>query len=122
MPTKLTHEIITAAIEGYEAQKIRIDHQIDELRAMMSGHPAASPEPPNRKRKKFSAATRRRMREAQRQRWAKIRGESELSAPATPEPPKAKRRISEEGMQSRSFGSSREFSPTGNSPFRGSRW
>jgi hypothetical protein len=36
---------------------------------------------------------------AQRKRWAKIRGESELSAPVTPEPPKAKRRISEEGMK-----------------------
>jgi hypothetical protein len=99
MPTKLTHEIITAAIEGYEAQKIRIDHQIDELRAMMSGHPAASPEPPNRKRKKFSAATRRRMREAQRQRWAKIRGESEPHVPATPEPSKPKRKLSAAGRK-----------------------
>jgi hypothetical protein len=36
---------------------------------------------------------------AQRKRWAKIRGTSELSAPATPAPPKAKRRISEEGMK-----------------------
>jgi hypothetical protein len=68
MPTKLTNEIITAAIAGYEAQKTAIDHQIAELRA--------GPEPPHRKRKKFSAATRRRMKEAQRLRWAKIRGEA----------------------------------------------
>jgi hypothetical protein len=76
MPTKLTNEIITAAIAGYEAQKTAIDHQIAELRAMLSGRPAAGPEPPHRKRKKFSAATRRRMKEAQRLRWAKIRGEA----------------------------------------------
>jgi hypothetical protein len=76
MPTKLTDEIITAAIAGYEVQKTRIDHEIAELRAKLSGHPAAGPESPHRKRKKFSAATRRRMKEAQRLRWAKIRGEA----------------------------------------------
>src|ERR1039458_7664198 len=38
MPThKLTPEIITAAIVGFEAQKTRIDDQIAELRAMLSG-------------------------------------------------------------------------------------
>jgi hypothetical protein len=37
--------------------------------------------------------------EAQRLRWAKIRGESELAAPAMPQPPKTKRRISAEGMK-----------------------
>ncbi|MGO9262193.1 MAG: hypothetical protein ACLQU1_38715 [Bryobacteraceae bacterium] len=98
MPIKLTHEIITAAIEGYEAEKIRIDHQIGELRAILSG-PAESPEPSNRKRKKFSAATRRRMRQAQRQRWAKVRGESEPHVPATPEPSKPKRKLSAAGRK-----------------------
>jgi hypothetical protein len=76
MPTKLTDEIITAAIKGYEAQKTAIDHQIADLRAMLSGRSAAGPEPLHRKRKKFSAATRQRMKEAQRRRWAKIRGEA----------------------------------------------
>ena len=37
MPTKLTHEIITAAIDGFQAQKHHIDAQITELRAMLSG-------------------------------------------------------------------------------------
>ena len=38
MPThKLTPEIITAAIEGFEQQKRRIDTQIAELRAMLPG-------------------------------------------------------------------------------------
>ena len=35
MPTKLTPEIITAAIEGFKAEKTRIDQQIAELRAML---------------------------------------------------------------------------------------
>ena len=44
MPAKLTPEIITAAIEGFEAQKTRIDAQIAELRAVLTGGSAA-PDP-----------------------------------------------------------------------------
>src|SRR5215470_13852806 len=102
-PQKLTPEIITAAIEGFESQKRRIDDQIAELRAMLPGgsaETAATPEAPTRKRRKFSAATRRRMKQAQQRRWQRVRGESEPTAPAaTPEPSKPKRRISEEGMK-----------------------
>jgi hypothetical protein len=101
MPTKLTDEIINAAIEGFEAQKRRIDEHIGELRAMLHGVPArsaAAPEAPGRTRKKFSAAARRKMALAQKTRWAKIKGQSEPSS-TTPEPPKPKRRISPEGMK-----------------------
>ena len=101
MPTpKLTNEIITAAIEGFESQKRRIDDQIAELRAMLPAgttDTAATPEAPTRKRKKFSAAARRRMKEAQQRRWAKIRGESAPPVPATQEAPKAKRKLSNAG-------------------------
>ena len=59
MPTyKLTPEIITAAIVGFEQQKLRIDAQIAELRAMFHGGPtatAATPEAPKGKRRKMSA-------------------------------------------------------------------
>jgi valyl-tRNA synthetase len=100
MPThKLTPEIIKAAILGFEAQKTRIDDQIAELRAMLSGAPAesaATPETPTLKRRKFSAAARRRMKEAQQLRWAKIRGESEPPV-AAPEQPKPKRKLSKAG-------------------------
>src|ERR1017187_815160 len=102
MPTKLTTEILTAAVLGFEEQKRRIDTKIAELRATLSGgpaNPAAAPEATSRKRKKFSAAARRKMAQSQKLRWAKIRGESEPSAPATPEAPKPKRRISEEGIK-----------------------
>ena len=80
MPTqKLTAEIIHAAIEGFESQKRRIDSQIDELRQLLNGGSAetgAESGTPARKRK-ISAAGRRRMAAAQKARWAKIRGEAE---------------------------------------------
>ena len=78
MPTpKLNAEIIAAAIEGFESQKRRIDTQIGELRAMLSGgrtEGTATPEAPARKRK-VSAAARRRMAEGQKKRWAAIKAD-----------------------------------------------
>ena len=100
-PQKITNEIIAAAIEGFEAQKKRIDIQIADLRSILAGgvtEPAASPEDTPRKRGKFSDATRLKMKEAQQRRWARIKGESE---PATPvvAPDKPKRQMSEAGRQ-----------------------
>jgi hypothetical protein len=103
MPTKLNPQILTAAILGFEEQRRHIDVQIAELRAMLDGGgsitptPAATPEAPTGKRRKFSAAARRHMKEAQQLRWAKIRGESEPLAPATAEPSKPKRKLSRAG-------------------------
>lgn len=99
MPKQLTPQIIAAAIEGYESQKLRIDNQIAELKALLTGAPAetaATPEAPTQ-RKKFSDAARKRMKEAQQRRWANIRGESEPPAPATATAPKAKRKLSKAG-------------------------
>jgi hypothetical protein len=103
MPTpKFKNEVMLAAIEGFENQKRRIDDQIAELRTLLPGGSsettASTPEPATGKRKKFSAATIRHMKEAQQRRWAKIRGESEPSAPVTaPAPAKAKRKLSAAG-------------------------
>ena len=100
MPTlKLTNEIIAAAIDGYEAQKIHIDGKIAALRAMLPGGSpeAAAPEAPTRKRK-ISAAARRRMATAQKKRWAAIKGVADAEPSAPKETPKPKRRISKEGM------------------------
>jgi hypothetical protein len=104
MPTqKLTNEIISAAIQGFEGQKKQIDVQIAELRAMLSGgtaETAATPEPTPLKRKKFSAATRRKMAAAQKARYSRQRGESARALePPSPEASKAKRKISAEGMK-----------------------
>lgn len=96
MPTKFTAEILTAAIEGFEVQKARVDAQIADLRAMLDGGPAraiSTPEAPTRKRKKFSAAARRKMAMAQRARWAGIKGTS----PATSKSAKPKRKLSKAG-------------------------
>ena len=100
MPTqRLSPAVIEAALLGFEEQKKRIDLQIAELRQLRDGNrpePNATPEPG--KRKRFSAGARRKMAEAQRLRWAKIRGEGEPGQAEEPEPPKAKRQISKEGM------------------------
>jgi hypothetical protein len=82
MPTaKMTNTIMEAAIAGFEAQKKNIDVQIAELRAMLNGTREAPAEAaqPARKRRKFSAASIKRMREAQKLRWAKIRGEADAA-------------------------------------------
>jgi len=101
MPPKLTPNIITAAIDGFENQKRQINEQIAALRAMLTGDTttksAATPEGTPGKRKKFSAAARKRMKEAQQLRWAKIRGQSKQPAPAPQNAPKPKRKLSAAG-------------------------
>ena len=98
MTPKLTRETIAAAVEGYEAQKIRIDGKIAELRAMLSGgtvEPGLTPGASAKKRK-VSAAARRRMAIAQKKRWAAIKAGAE--SPAAKEALKPRRRISKEGL------------------------
>lgn len=69
MPTKLTSEILAAAIVGFEAQKGQLDSQIAELRQMLSptSGNGATPEPTT-PRRKVSAAARRRIAAAQSKR------------------------------------------------------
>jgi hypothetical protein len=101
MPTqKLTPEVLTAAIEGFEQQKTRIDAQIQELRAMLPGgrtEPVATPEVPKGKRRKMSAAARKRIGDAQRKRWAASKGKSE--APSKTVTAKPKRKMSAAGRK-----------------------
>ena len=99
---KLTTEIITAAVEGFEQQKLRIDVQIAELRQMLTGTPtatAAAPEAPKGKRRKRSAAARKRMGDAQRKRWAESKKSSGPSSPVAPEAAKPKRKLSAAGKK-----------------------
>ena len=99
MPTqKLTTEIVTAAIVGFEQQKLLIDVQIAELRAMLPGgrtEPAATLTVPKGKRRKMSAAARKRIGDAQRKRWAASKKAAEPSAPEAA--PKPKRKLSRAG-------------------------
>jgi hypothetical protein len=98
MPThKLNPEIISAAIAGFEQQKLRLDTQIAELRAMLpSGHtePAGTAKAPTGKRRKMSAAARKRISDAQRKRWAASKGESASASEPTTKP---KRKLSAAG-------------------------
>ena len=102
MSNNLNPQIIAAAIEGFESQKKRLDAQIHELRTMLKGGrtESAAAEPPNRKRRKTSAARPQRIAEAQRQRWAATKRRSVPSLQiVTPEAPKGKRRLSAAGRK-----------------------
>ena len=103
MPTKtLTPEILTAAIEGFEQQKLRIDAQIAELRVMLSGgrtEPAATPEVPKGKRRKLSAAARKRIGDAQRKRWAASKKPAATAPQAVAAPEAPKRKMSAAGKR-----------------------
>src|SRR3982750_2838471 len=91
MPPKLTNEIIDAAIEGFEAQKRRIDDQISELRAMRSGSPAQSASASSKQpRRKMSPAGRKAIAAAQRKRWAASKVDVQTKAPKA-KPAKKKR-------------------------------
>lgn len=97
--SNLTPDIINAAIEGFEAQKRRIDEQIAELRAMLLGPEEASASRTvtgSTRKRKFSAASRQKMALAQKARWAKLRGDTEPIAIAEP---KQERKLSEEGRK-----------------------
>jgi len=100
---KLTNEIISAAIAGFEAQKTKIDLQIDELRAMLQGGPsetAAATAAPKGRRRKLSAAARKRISEAQRKRWAASRsGSASPSSTAAAATAKPKRKLSAAGRK-----------------------
>src|SRR5215469_1939131 len=91
--SKLTPEIINAAIAGFEQQKKQIDSSIADLRAVLNNgsapHATAS-EAPVRKRRKMSAAARKRIGDATRARWAKYRAGLERPVPAR----KPKRKLS----------------------------
>jgi hypothetical protein len=70
---QLAAEILDAAIEGFELRKVRIDDQIAQVRQLQNGDQpvaAGTSEPQKPPRRKMSAATRKRMGEAQRKRWA----------------------------------------------------
>jgi hypothetical protein len=97
MTQKLTREIITAAIAGFEAQKRHIDSNIAELRNMLHARHAVAARASSQPNRKISLASRRRMALAQKRRWAVIKGH--LQAHSAPSPHHRKGRISEEGRK-----------------------
>jgi hypothetical protein len=84
-PTQLINDpnLLAAALEGLLLQKDRIEDQIRQLRALLGkkspGRPAksasaaASSDAKPRRRRKMSAAARKRIAEAQKKRWSEYR-------------------------------------------------
>jgi hypothetical protein len=89
---KLTADILSAALEGFEAQKNRIDTRIAEIRAMLDGGGTVSSDASRAAtpKRKVSAAARRRMAKAQKLRWKRIKPEAEPAAAVA----KPKRKLS----------------------------
>src|SRR5436309_504781 len=84
---------VKAAIEGLEPRKQRIDSQIAELRAMLTGGngtPSEAAAPPQsepsvrRKRRRISAAGRAAIAEAQRKRWAAKKAGTQTAGQSAP--------------------------------------
>jgi hypothetical protein len=79
--TLQNHSLLTAALEGLELQKQRIDEQIREVRALLGKSPARRGRPPGspsssgakRARGRLSSAARKKIAAAQKRRWAEYR-------------------------------------------------
>ena len=69
------HALLTAALEGLELQKKRIDEQIQEVRTLLGRGKRGRPSEPNHQRGagRLSPAARRRIAAAQKRRWAEYR-------------------------------------------------
>jgi hypothetical protein len=81
------HFLLTAALEGLELQKQRIDEQIQEVRSLLGKTPGRRGRPPGstnsgsttngsatkRPATRLSAAARKRIAAAQKRRWAEYR-------------------------------------------------
>lgn len=90
----------TGIIQQLEQRKSAIERALAALQEVEAQvKPTTALEVTTGKRKKFSAAARKRMAAAQKARWAGVKGESETPAPPVPEPPKPKHRITPEGMK-----------------------
>lgn len=116
MPTqtgRLSNDVLNAALAGLEAQKTKVEQQIQEVRAMLGigtprrGRPpkaaantstAAAAPAPSRKRRRFSAETRARMRAAQQKRWAAAK-QGKPAKQAAAKPAAKKRRLSAAGRK-----------------------
>ena len=102
MPIKVTERLIAAAIAGFEAQKREIDAEIAALRGEARESGPATPEAPAKAtklaRRKFSAATRKKMALAQKKRWAEKTATPEAAVEG-PVPVKPKRKLSAAGKK-----------------------
>ena len=76
MATKLNHELLNAALIGFEKQKADLSARIAELKQMLGGG-AQKPAAPARKRRRLSAAGRKAIIDAAKRRWELKRAAAE---------------------------------------------
>lgn len=96
--SKFNRVIVLAAIDGFEAQKQRLDQQIAELRGLLNGDADLHvPEQPGiKKRKTMSASARKKIAAAQKKRWAEHHAAKEVVEII---PQKPKRKLSAAGRR-----------------------
>ena len=101
MAQSVPHDILVAALAGFKLERQRLDEKIAEVEALLGGNAQAAivRGPSTGKRHKRSAAVRRRMAAAQKERWAKLKGKSSVEQVAAPKPTKAKRQLSAAGRK-----------------------
>ncbi len=110
---KITPSILNAALEGLEAKKAEIDRQIAEIRSMLGNQAAKRKQSdggnlvntPTRKRRVISPASRKRIADAQRLRWANARKESKKAEP------KPAKEVARTGKRNASSDSARKLRP-----------
>jgi hypothetical protein len=93
---KLTNEILTAAIAGFQQQKRAIDERVAALRQMLHRNGAVPAVPATNGRRRLSAAARKRIAAAQRKRWAAVRASEPNTAAKAARP---KRKLSAAGRR-----------------------
>jgi len=100
MPTTKDRTILEAALLGLEAQKQQLDQKTAEIRQLLSGDhsglPQTTAEAAPRKRRKMSAAAKKRIAEAQRKRWEAFHKQhgQKTATKAAVAPTKPKRKLS----------------------------
>src|SRR5690242_17306465 len=99
MAQQLKAEILNAALENLVSKRQQLDAQISEVRRLLGETKNGTPSVPEQStsRRIMSAAGRRAIAEAQRQRWAAKRGES--TSEAKPKSTRPKRKLSAEGRR-----------------------
>jgi hypothetical protein len=84
-PKRMSPELLGAALEGLQQRLAEVDQNIAEVKRLLrSGpaSPAAEPAHAGRRRRKMTAAAKRRIAEAQRKRWAAFRAQAAGKRPA----------------------------------------
>ena len=94
MPRKklLDASILEAALQGLELQRHRLEQQIAHVRRLLAPRRGPATVPAARPKRVISPAGRARIAEAQRRRWAVLKGAQAAPAPK-------KRRLSAEGRR-----------------------